>query len=569
MVTAGIVAVTGLVAVSLLLFAPKPASPLILAVLPFENLNPPEDEWFADSITEEIMDRLTGLGIQVLSRNSTFQYKGEKPPPRQISEELNADYILTATLRWQRLDEDRSTILIRPELVQGSNAARVWSATYDEDYREIFRIQAQIAEEVARALGVTIAESERDALETRPTNNIQAHQAYLRGMDYARRDLLKQNRSLTVQMFQRAVELDPGFALAHAELSKAHARIYHYRDDFSQERQLMAKTAAEQALALAPESPQVHRAIGYYYYWAYKDYGKALEEFSIAEIGLPNDAEILEGSGYILRRQGRFEEALDKLKRAFDLDPQYANLAAEIGDTHLSLRQYREASEYLDRSIALAPDQIWAYANKAVLYWAWNGSTELARDALMNMPQGLEPAYYSWFLQELYEGNYQKAIEDLSSYPFDYLDSQGSFYPIALLSAQAYRLSGELESAYTSFDKARLILEEEVAKRPDDYRIRSALGLAYAGLGRKDDAIREGELAVNLYPMSLDAYAAPQYIEELARILVMVGDYSAAIEKLEYLLSIPSFITIPLIRIDPIWDLLRELPRFQALLEGK
>ena len=189
----------------------------------------------------------------------------------------------------------------------------------------------------------------------------------------------------------------------------------------------------------------------------------------------------------------------------------------------------------------------------------------------MNMPQVLEPAvyYYYWFRQELYKGNYQKAIEDLSSYPFDFLDSQEHFYPIALLSAQAYQLSGELESAYTSFDKARLILEAEAAKRPDDYRVRSALGLAYAGLGRKDDAIREGELAVSLFPMSLDAWAAPLYIEELARILVMVGDYSAAIEKLEFLLSVPVPDALPHLKLDPTWDPLRELPRFQALLKGK
>ncbi len=167
----------------------------------------------------------------------------------------------------------------------------------------------------------------------------------------------------------------------------------------------------------------------------------------------------------------------------------------------------------------------------------------------------------------MYEGNYQKAIEDLSSCPFDFLDIQGRFYPIELLSAQAYRLSGELESAYTSFEQARLILEEEVVKRPDDSRVRSALGLAYAGLGRNDDAIREGERSVSLYPMSLDAWWATLYIEELARILVMVGDYSAAIEKLEFILSKPVPGALPHLKLDPIWDPLRDLPRFQELLK--
>ncbi|MFC1559214.1 protein kinase [Gemmatimonadota bacterium] len=565
-VTAGMLAVAGLVTISLLLASPEPG---MLAVLPFENLNPPEDVWFSDSVTEEVMDLLTGLGIPVLSRNSTFQYKGEIPPPSQISEELNAEYILTATLRWQKLEEDHSTILIRAELVRGANAERVWSATYDEDYSEIFNIQTQIAEGVAQIFGVTIAESEREVLEARSTNNMQAHQAYLRGLDADRQPTSEQSHILTAQMFQLAIELDPSFALAWAKLSKAHAQLYHYRDDFSRERQLMAKAAAEQALALAPESPQVHRDIAWYYYWAFKDYGKALEEFSIAEVGLPNDAEILGGSGYVLRRQGRLEEALDKLKRAFDLDPQYASLAMEIGSTSLSLRQYREANEYFDQSIALDPEQIYAYGYKADIDYTWNGSTELARASLVNMPQVLEPAYYCyyWFKQEMFEGNYRKAIEDLSAYPFDNLDSQGYFYPIALLSAQAYRLSGDLESAYTSFDKARLILEEEVTKRPDDNRIRSALGLAYAGLGRNEDAIREGELSVSLFPMSFDAWWATLFIEELARILVMVGDYSEAIEKLEFLLSKPVPGALPHLKLDPSWDPLRELPRFQALLE--
>jgi len=531
-VAAGVFAIIVLAAAYLLFFTPEPP---VLAVLPFENLNPPEDEWFADGISEEIMNLLSGLGIPVLARTSTFQYKGRDATTQQICEELGADYILSATIRWQQVyegDEGSSTVELRPELIRGSNATRVWSDTYEENYRNIFQVQARIAEEIAGALGITIAESDRARLEKRPTNNMQAYEAYLRGSECS--GYVEEERSLKVQMFQRAVDLDPGFALAYARLAAAHGLLHHFGDDLSRERQLLASAAAERALELAPESPDVHLSVGFYYY-RYRDYEKALEEYAIAELGLPDKTGIFNAQAYVLRRLGRLEEALDLQLKAIGLNPLSDGKAYEIGNTYFSLRQYREAEKYYDRVIELNPDSFIPHLGKVELCYAWKRSTELARAIFNNMPPVIDyPDYFYYrFKLELYEGNYQKAIDDLASCPDDCLESMQYYYPKELLCALAYRFSGNQEFARASFEKARLFLEEEKAERPDDHRIRSPLGLTYAGLGRKDDAIREGESALHVFLEQWnDVWTVRIWEAELAKILVMVGEYDAAIARI-------------------------------------
>jgi Flp pilus assembly protein TadD len=288
---------------------------------------------------------------------------------------------------------------------------------------------------------------------------------------------------------------------------------------------------------------------------------------AIAERGLPNDEEILKTTAYILRRQGEFEAAADQLKKAFELSPQDARIAYNIGVTYAYLRKYAEAVRYFDLSISLAPDQTDAYVDKAYSYIFWLGDTKRARDVFEKIPgESRDDRQLSFTLWRL-ERNYQAVLDfaSLASEPIVFWYGYAS--PPALLAARAHRLMGELELAHASYDSACAILEEELDAHPDDHRFHSALGYAYAGLGRKVDAIREGRRGVELSPVSKDAVVGPRRVQDLAVIYTLVREYDAALDEIEYLLSIPSWFSVHDLRLDPDFDPLRDHPRYQPLLE--
>jgi serine/threonine-protein kinase len=368
-------------------------------------------------------------------------------------------------------------------------------------------------------------------------------------------------------MFERAVELDPEFALSYAALSEAHSLMHHFGYDRTEERLSRAKAAVDKALELQPELSEAHLALGDYHYSGHRDYERALEELAIAERGLPNDSRILEATAYIWRRQGKFEAAVDRLKRAFELSLRDADLAVEIGLTYRFLRKYAEADRYFDLAISLAPDQQSAYGNKAYNYISWLGDTKRARDVLEKMPgKRRDVQRWSLGLWRL-ERNYEAILDFASSDSRPIIWRQEYVLTPALWAARAHQLMGEPELAHASYDSARAILEKELDAHPGDPRIHSALGIAYAHLGHKEEAIREGKRAVELWPVSKDAMQGPRRVWDLAVIYTMVEEYDAALDEIEYLLSIPWNMSVPWLRLDPWWDPLRDHPRFQALLE--
>ncbi len=550
---------------------PAPATataPKKIVVLPFENLGAAEDEYFASGITDEITSRLAVVrGLGVISRTSALQYKKAAKTAKQIGAELGVDYVLEGTVRWERSAEGKSRVRVTPQLIRVSDDTHVWAGRYDRVMDEIFQVQSEIAEQVIAQLDVALLQPERTAMTARPTENLDAYQAYLRGKDYLWRPPDEENSRNAVRMLERAVELDPKFALAHAELSRAHSYLYHFGHDRTDKRLASAREAVDRALALQPDLPAAHVALGYYHYWGQRDYDRALAELAIAAKGLPNDTDILAGTAFIRRRQGKLEEALSYLQKAMALDPQNARIVINICLTHLILRRYAEAERACDRAISLAPDQVFAYTYKAYCELESKGATESARAILNKMPESNESlAVDAWLALDILERNYQKALDRISSLSAQGLVSQDAYSPKALLSAQVYRFMNQPQLARASFDSARVLLEKEARERPEDYRIRSALGLVYAGLGRKQDAIREGKRAVELYPVSKDAFVGPERVLALARIYVMVGEYEAALDQIEYLLSIPSTLSVPLLRLDPMWDPLRDHPRFRKLV---
>jgi len=513
-----------------------------VVVLPFENLGSDEHQFFVAGITEEITSRLGAISsLGVISRTSAVEYDPTHKTVRQIGEDLGVDYVLEGTVRWGEDREGADRVRITPQLIRASDDTHIWSEQYDRVIEDVFAVQSEIATQVITQLHVRLLQDEEQGLASRPTANLEAYTAYVRGLEIARSNATAETTSGAVKMFERAVGLDPGFVQAWVELSRTHSLIFHMAIDRSEERAVAAEQTAQRALELAPSAPEPHVALGYYHYWVHRDYGAALAELTIAEGRLPNDDDVLSGIAFVLRRQGRFADALPKLEKAFRLSPRDARLALAISDTHAGLRRFEEAAHYLEVTMELAPEYVVVYLNRAIVSLLWTGDVTEARTFLDRMPAARDPyVVYNWFRYHLCAGEPDLALERLAGSAFESLEMVEGTYPKALLAGQAQRLLGDQEAARRSFEQAVEILERAAADGPDDPRLHSSLGLALSGLGLRDEALRAGELATRLSPVSADAIVGPFHLIDLAMIHTTLGDDEAALEIVEHLLSIPS-----------------------------
>ncbi len=540
----------------------------MVAVLPFENLGAAEDEYFAAGIAEEITSRLASAsGLGVISRNSARRYAETDKTIDEIGRELGVAYVLEGTVRWAS-QSDLSRVRITPQLIRVSDDLQLWSNTYDHVLEDIFEVQSEIAGQVIEQLGVTLLARERKAVDARPTENIEAYQAYLRGQDTTgRQEYSKEDRLLEVQMFERAVELDPDFAQAWAALSTAHAKLIILGFDKSEERLAASKAAVDRALELQPSGSEAHLALAYYHYWGERDYESALAALAVAEKGLPNNLEILLGKAWIARRQGRWDEAIRLANEGSRLDPLASNLPRELAVMYLHVRDHQRTLQSLERSIALAPDEQAAYILRGLAYWT-QGDLAASRAALDEVP-GEATAFVSWALlsQASYERDWAAAEAVIGNLP------EGPLVIVpevmlssALLMADVEWHRGNGERARELWQVAKAQFEAVLEETPDDARAHAALGRALAGLGEKEAALAAGHRAVELYPVSKDALHGPRQHFELAIIAGWLGETAAALEQLEIVLSDETVWTPAFIRIDPSFDPIREDPAFEALL---
>jgi serine/threonine protein kinase/tetratricopeptide (TPR) repeat protein len=537
----------------------------MIAVLPFENLGPAEDEYFADGLTDEITSRLSAIGsLGVISRTSAMQYKRTKKTLPVIADELGVEYILEGTVRWAKEDSGQR-LRVTPQLIRVSGDRHLWADNFDRTLEDIFAVQTEIATRVVDALGLVLKAGEKDIVEAIPTKNMDAYQAYLRAV--SSRGYEKPKLILAIELLGRAVALDSTFAEAYAILSRCHMAYYFYGYDRSKERVALAKQAVDKAIALDPALPGPYVALGLYYYWGLRDYDRALEAFMKVEKRLPNDEEMLANIAYVWRRQGKFEEAAARLKKVALLDPGAEGTVREIGNTLLQLGRYAEAEGYLDRSIAMLPDQSRSYVLKSELHLRWKGDTKKSREILERVPGQYYPCLWLIWI-DIYDRNYQAALDRLEQVAEPALVEQDRISPIPQLRGLIYRFMGDTVRSAALLDSARVFLESEISKRPDDYRLHMALGLSLACLKKTREAVRVTEHAASLMPLSVDAIDGTYPQIALAQVYTIVGMYDAALDKVEFLLGLraPRFITVPILRLDPLYDPLRTNPRFQALL---
>ncbi len=543
----------------------------MLVVLPFENLGAAEDEYFADGITEELTSRLAEIsGLGVISRTSAIQYKHTQKRIGEIGQELGVDYLLEGSVRWEKPPQGESRVRVTPQLINISDGTHLWTRRYDAVLSGVFEIQTDIAEQVASALEVTLLESEHRAVAARPTENLEAYDYYLRGIDYHRRGFLERELRLAIQMFARAVELDSRFAVAHAWLGFEHTGMYHLFWDRSAERVAEARAALDEALRLDPGLPEANLMFCFYY-WTLLEHDRALEHCAVAQRGLPNNSELWRFIGLVKWWQGDHDEALANQQKAQGLDPRYAVHPFNIAGIYRHLRDYPEAERHYERAIALSPDWAVPYDDLARTYLAEGGTEEVRATLERASDAGASSGWLAPLLRvqvELFDRMYSGALDQLDLWDRDAIDVLHFFVPRAQLYAQVYGLKGNPELETASYDSARAVVAARMHALGGDPRLHSALGIAYAGLGQADEAIREGKLGVKLSPLDKDAVIGPYRIFELAHIYTMVGDYDAAVEQLEYLLSVPGPHSAAMLQLDPTWDALRDHPRFQKLLDA-
>jgi TolB-like protein/tetratricopeptide (TPR) repeat protein len=584
---AGIVAVVVLAVPSFLMWRGKSArgpvnptrmaqdrKPARIVVLPFENLGPPQDAYFAAGVTEEIMSRLASLqGLAVISRTTAIGYdrKGKTIP--QIGADLGVDFVLEGTVRWDRSRGGEGRVRIAPQLILVADDTPVWADRYDRVTAHVLAIQSDVAENVVRAMGVKLAPREQTVLKTASTSDMEAYDLYLRGLEMLRRGQTRQNLEEAVRLFRAATDQDPGFAPALAQLAQAHLKIYFLHLDRSRERVDSAKQVVERLLGLGPDLAESQIARAYYSYWGLSNYPRALEEFKAALALQPSNGDVRYGIAAILRRQGQWEEAAEQQIKLLEIDPRSPEVLFEYGLTCLLLRRYAEAdrAHRLSASLNRQFGNPWGY--RVWTQILWRGDVERAESILseagqvVDLEDGAGRVAWASFRVALIRRDFQGALRHLEGETRGALANQFFYLPVELLRGEAHALSGRRDLASQSFEAARRRLQELILKEPDDSRYYSALGIACAGLGLRQEALRAANRGAELMPRSKDAWRSLHRLEDLALVHAMLGQQNEAIEVLDSLLSRAGYpLSVHVLRLDPLWDPLRSSPRFEALL---
>jgi serine/threonine-protein kinase len=537
------------------------AGPMRLAVIPFENLGRPEDEYFADGITEEVRGKLATLPtFTVIARNSSSQYKGTKKALQQIAKELGVQYLLTASIRWDK-SGNVSRVRVSPELVRASDAATTWQHPFEAAITDVFAVQVQIAGQVAQALNVALGAEEKQTLAEKPTENLAAYDAFLKGeaaggpFNVALGDMERVSR-----FYEQAVALDSTFAQAWAQLARQRARQYslaQFTDGAT------VGHAAKRAVALAPDRPEGHFALGDYYFYVARDFLRSTQAYQEALKVGPPDAELLTSLALPEGSLGRWEVALEHLKRARELDPRSVGIANQYALNLAKLQRFPEAVLAADQALAMAPDNLDIIGSRVGVS-LMQGDLAGARAVLRAVPSTVQPtelvAHFAtydnyWVLEDAQ----QRLLLRLPPSAF-----AGERAIWAIVRAQVYHVRGELEEARIYADTARLEFEAQLRDAPEDAQRQVILGLALAYLGRKEEAIAAGERAAAMLPIDRDAWLGAYIQLQLARIYILVGEPEKALDRLEPLALSPGEL-----RIDPNFDPLRKHPRFQQLVAEK
>jgi TolB-like protein/class 3 adenylate cyclase len=542
-----------------------------IAVLPLTNLSEDkENAYFADGIQDELLSNLSKIkDLKVISRTSVMQYKsGITRNLKEIAQQLGVSNVVEGSVR-----RSGNHIRVSVQLIDALTGRHIWVQNYDRTLADSLALQGELATEIAAGVGATLSPQEKARVEAKPTNNPAAYDAYLRGRAFEGGSAFdKPTVENTIQSYQEAVKLDPGFALAWARLSCAQILSYWHGHDPSPAQLAAAKDAADHALALDPNLPETHLALGYYRYRGQQDFTGALAEFQQAEKGLPNNVDITDAIGLIQRRLGHWKEAIDRFRRVVELDPRNTNAYNDLADTYTALRRFPEALATLDRVLGWEPTNHDALLIKARALWAM-GDLQ-AMEPLLGKPT-IDPGAAG--VQALFQRRYAAAIEILSNAVAAKTKRGEANIDEKLRLALSQQRAGDVAAARATYQSAADDLRRDLEKiGPDSSQVAAEthawLGRAYVGLGEATSAIAEGQKAMAIWPTSKDPLYGPAMEENMAAIYALLGDADHAVPILKRLLQTPYGpipITPAALRLDPWWDEIRKDPRFQELAAEK
>jgi len=539
-----------------------------ILIAPFENMGTPDDAFLAAGLAKEITKRLAAVrGLGFVSRNGVAPPEIAQLSAEELGSEFGADFVLGGSVLWDREAEESQQLLIEAQLLRVSDGIVLWSDHIVRPMSDMLSIQSAISHAVVDNIGVATDSAERNALDVRPTENLEAYEAYLRGLEYRGSYELKE-LELAEEHFNRSVSLDPNFAEAHAALSENHSVMFQFRYDRAPQRIASANAAAQRAYDIDPNLPDAHRARGNYYYWCQRNFELALSEFSLAAHGRPNDPRIIESIGYVLRRQGRWGEAIEALQRAASMEPENHDTIIALASTLSRVRRYDEAVETCQRAIEFVPDKILPYAHLARSLILRDGAVEQARGVLDAMPIK-DPAQQAKYLYEqaIFERDFEAAMNALSSVEGDFDDPIAEIeFTRTLAECECRILAKAGDASSPACIDALESLEQKRDASPGDPAIHAALGWAYALTGQKEKAIAAGRRAVELTPITADAMSGHTYAVTLAKIYAWADEPYLAVKTIHAALSIPGWISVATLKLDPDWDPIRDDPRFQELL---
>jgi serine/threonine-protein kinase len=540
-----------------------------IAVLPFENRSDEkQNAYFADGVQGEILTELAKVAdLKVISRTSVMQYRtGAARNVREIGRQLGVANVVEGSVQ-----RSGNRVRVNAQLVDARLDRQLWGQTYDRDLADVFAIQSEIAKTIADQLQAKLSPGEKSAIERPPTSDIAAFELYAQAKNVLAIRNARANLMEAVDLLNQAVTRDPSFFQAYCQLAHTHDRLYFLGYDHTPARLALAEAAIQAAFRLRPDAGEAHLARAQNLYRGYLDYDAALAELDVAGQTLPNDAGVFELKGYIQRRQGKQEEAVHSLERAIELDPRNTFTLQQIALSYHHLRRYAEEKSVLDRALNIEPNDVDIKVARAFVEFHWKADTRPLHQTLDSIratnPAATQSIADGWLICALAErdANAAKNAEIAAGENPPFTDEAVNFTR-PFVEGIIARMSKDDEKARAAFTAARAEQEKIIQAQPDYGPPLCVLGLIDAGLGRKEQALREGRRAVELLPAQKDPINGIAIVKYLAMIAAWVGDNHLACEQLAVAVRPPSRLTYGQLKLLPFWDPLRGDPRFEKLV---
>lgn len=538
-----------------------------LAVLPFENMGATEDGYFADGVTEEIRGKLAAIpGLRVTARTSSRQYKGTKETPTTVGSELGVQYLLTGTIQVAVDGTGRKRVRVTPELIKVSDGSTTWQQPFDAVLSDVFTVQSEIATLVASALNVTLAAAVQENVNARPTKNLDAYREFLLGEKATESMARSDGRSLAEGKahYERAVALDTAFGVAWSRVAMVAASAFSVNP--TEESARLAEDAAKRAMRFAPDHPQVRRAYSRNLRIITKNYAAALAQLDTGLMRSPNDVDLLASASIMSALLSRWDEAVERAKRAYALDQRNANAADQVGRMLHAVRRHPEADEYYAKALVLSPGNIGIAEDRVINHMSMGdpkAATADVRETLKMADTTELAAYFALFqeMQWVLDESLQRRITQMT--PAQFRNNRQQW---ALKVGRTWLLLGDSVKGRAYGDSSRIVAEAQLANYPDDAQLHELRGRALALMGRNAEAIKEAEFSLKARETALDATTGPYVRYQVARILVQAGAFDRALDIIEPLLTTNySDLTPAWLRLEPVFRPLKGNARFEKL----